>query len=182
MRQLNKEKAKQVLTKEDIKKGFNSKNIDAFDSMLNDDLYGFRVKKYFYEAGKLSKKGFLFNNDIYILPLGKKNSKGEILIDDAVLEIFDRYLLAKDFALKGDVMTAFLVDMSDTLYTVIKEQMKHKGTEKEMKETEYVMVFNTAYLEVTAALVDHDVNMYLSENPDLQELVAQHNMDLTKKK
>jgi len=155
--------------------------MDAFDTMLNNDLYSFRVKKHFYTEGKLSKKGFLFNDNIYVLPLGKKNSKGEILIDDAVLKIFDRYLLSKDFALKGDVMTAFLIDMSDSLYAVIKESLKHKGTDKEIKESDYVMSFNNAYLEVTAALVDHEVTMYLNDNQDLQELVIQRNLNLSKK-
>lgn len=180
MRKANKEKAKRKLTKRDIKKALTSSNMDLFDAMLHDELYSFRVKKHLYDTDQISKKGFLFNDNIYVLPLGVKDHKGAIMIANPIMEIFDRYTLAKEFAEKGDVMTAFLIDSSDSLYNTIKNSLKDKGTEGEMNEKEYVVAFNTAYLEVNAALVDHEVTMYLNENPDLQTLVAEHNLELIK--
>ena len=183
MRKANKEKAKRIpkkLTKRDIKKALNDTNMDLFDAMLHDELYSFRVKKHLYETDQISKKGFLFNDNIYVLPLGIKSPKGEIMIADPIMAIFDRYTLAKEFAEKGDVMTAFLVDSSDSLYNVIKTSMASKGKEGAMNEKAYVVAFNTAYLEVNAALVDHEVNLFLGENADLQTLVAEHNLELIK--
>lgn len=179
MRKVNKENRK--LTKKDIKKALSNKSTDQFDAMLHNDLYSFRIKKHLYESGQISKKGFLFNDNIYVLPLGKKNAKGEIMIANEVMEIFDRYTLAKEFAEKGDVMTAFLVDTSDTLYNTIKKSLSEKGSAGEVNEQEYVMAFNTSYLEVTAAIVDHEVNLYLVANPDLRSLIAEHNLELTEK-
>jgi hypothetical protein len=156
---------KTILTEKDFTEGA-SKNekIFHFKRMLANNMYQFRVKHVLYEKGKISPKGFLFNDNIYNLPLGTKNGKGEILIDNDVLPIFDRYLLGESLISKGDALTAFVVDHSDFLYETI---LKDKTAEVKMTDTQYIEIFSMCYSTISNIILDNKVNFILNNTPEL---------------
>lgn len=168
MRKINREKKKVILTKEDIKKGLKDSSIDSFDKMLNTDLYSFRIKQYLYSDKKISARGFLFNDDIYNLPLGKKDRKGNILIDDGIIKIFDRFLLAQTFVEDDDVLVGFLVDSSDLLYETICK-IADKG-EEVVTESDYVSVLNVAMSEIFDIITVQEIENFIFKDTELTKL------------
>lgn len=173
MRKLNREKTKReaqnILTKEDIKKALSDNSVDLFDLMLNTGVYEYKVKRYLYETGKLSVRGLLLNDDMYVLSLGKKEDDGTIMIDNGILALFDRFLMAKKCAEAGDTTTALLIDFSDTLYDVILKDKENKGTDKQLTKEEYVGIFNTAYTQVTSSVLDQEVMHYIESDKALKD-------------
>ena len=153
------------ITRKDIKSNLKNVTIDNFDRMLNIAIYAFRVKQSLYIRGELSPKGFLYNDDIYSLNLGKKSGKGELLIADHIIEIFDRFKIADDFASKGDALTAFLLDHDDIFYTYFENKYK----DKDINEEDYVVQFNESYNRMSALLLNYDVSNYISSDPKLDK-------------
>lgn len=158
-----------VLTKKDFIDARNNDKIVHFTKMLSNNMYAFRVKLALYCAKKISPKGFLFNDDIYSLPLGTKNGKGEILIDNDVIPIFDRYLLAESMIEKGDALTAFVVDHSDALYNAI---LSNKTSEVKMTDQQYIEIFSMAYSTLSNIILDQKINFILTNTPELAEIAA----------
>lgn len=152
-----------LLTREDFKNTVAGTKIDTLDRMFHTELYTFRIKAALYNKGAISAKGFLFNDSIYKLPLGKKNGKGEILIDDDILKLFDRFQLAEEFVEKGDTFTGFLVDHDDIFYTVFEDRKEGK----EMSENEYIMAFNDAYVRTSTLLLNYKVSNKIDNDEKL---------------
>ena len=126
MKKLSKVIKDQILTEKDFRDSLKDVKIKKFVDMLSNNMYGFRVKTALYQAGKISAKGLLFGDNIFNLPLGKKSPKGEIMIDNDLLAIFDRFLLTEEMSVQGDALTAFMVDHDDSLYQVIKANRLRK--------------------------------------------------------
>jgi hypothetical protein len=156
----------QILTKDGFIKASKNETVHKFMLMLRLNIYAYRVKLALYEDKKISKEGFLFNDDIYNLPLGTLNDKKEVLIDSSILPIFDRYLLTEEMALKGDALTAFVVDHSDMLYERI---LMNKKAETKMSEEEYLQLFNLAYNDMSDIILNHKVNQLLTADSELNE-------------
>ena len=154
----------QILTEKDFREGLKDEKIKKFVDMLSSNLYSFRVKAALYADKKISARGFLYNDNIYNLPLGKKNDKGQILIDNSLLEIFDRYLLSEDMTMKGDALTAFMLDHDDSLYAVLRENMTAKD---KMTSQEYIQIFSRAYNTTSEIILEHKINMLVSTDPAL---------------
>jgi len=159
-----------LLTKEDFKKGLTNGTIDTLDRMLHTPLYTFRVKEALYSKKLISPKGFLFNDNIYSLPLGKKNSKGEILIDDDILKLLDRFMLGEEFADKGDALTAFMIDYDDILYDVFLNQVE------DITKDEYTYEFSKAYSRVTDLLLSYQVSDRINDDPELNTELTKWNV------
>lgn len=160
----------QVLTEKDFRSSLKDAKIKKFVDMLSSNLYGFRVKEALYKEEKISAKGFLYNDNIYNLPLGKRNDKGEILIDNSLLPIFDRYLLAEEMTLNGDALTAFMVDHDDSLYQVIKA---NTTAEVKMTEQEYIQIFSRAYNTTSDIILENKINLLLSATPELTAITQE---------
>jgi len=154
----------QPLTKADIEQvlGAGGRAV-TLGRMLNNEQYSYKIKALLYSKGKVSARGFLLNNDIFNLPLGKKDPKGVILIDSDVMGILERYELSDSLAAKGDGLTAFLVDNSDTLYKVLSEF----DSDKAISEEEYVQVFNLVYNEISSKLTGMFISDFISKDPKL---------------
>ena len=76
MRKENKERKKLEATREDLFTNEESSPLYDFNRMTESGIYQFRIRKYLYETGKISAKGFMFNRDILTLPgIAKKNKK-----------------------------------------------------------------------------------------------------------
>lgn len=158
-----------ILTEKDFISASKNEKIASLIKMLSNNIYGFRVKVALYYDKKISEKGLLFNDNIYNLPLGTKNGKGEILIDNSILAVFDRYLLAEDMASKGDALTAFVVDHDDMLYNAI---LANKTADIKMSEEKYIELFSMAYSSLSNIILDHKVNVLLTNTPELAELAS----------
>lgn len=154
-----------LLTREDIKKNINDPKINNLDRMLNLPLYIYRVKAMLYEGKQISARGFLFNDDIYSLPIGKKNAKGEILIDSKIMEFMNRFMLAEEFVDKGDTLTAFLVDHDDIFYDSFVDGTYHGLVDKNANANEqYVNDFNEAYIRTSNLLLNYQVSGMISND------------------
>lgn len=167
----------QVLTEKDFREGLKDAKIKKFVDMLSNNLYSFRVKSTLFLEKKISARGLLYNDNIYNLPLGKKNDKGQILIDNSLLPIFDRYLLSEDMTLKGDALTAFLVDHDDALYQVLKENI---SSEEKISEQEYIQIFSGAYNSVSDIVLSHKINEMINDHTELYEATLFEDPGLTK--
>jgi hypothetical protein len=170
MREINKAKKAAELTPKDFAKAIGNNKIEALTHMLRSDLYAYRIKKYLYDEGKISPNGFLFNDNIYNLPLGKKDAKGEILIDSGIMAIFDRFMFSDKLAEKGDALTAYIVDHDDALYEVL---MQNVSKEKKISEDEYIQVFNEAYKRVSTIILDAQINILLDSDTKLASALKQ---------
>lgn len=177
MREINKIKKAALLTPKDFANAVGNKKVESLTQMLRDDLYGFRVKKYLYDEGKISPKGLMFNDNIYNLPLGKKDIKGEILIDSGIMKIFDRFMFSDNLAEKGDALTAFIVDHDDALYEVL---MQNVSKEKKITEQEYIQVFNEAYKRVSNIILESKITSLLNDKK-LKSILVQKTKDDRKK-
>lgn len=163
MRKENKIKKALILTEEDFKKDAEKKGLKSIYEMLRKNpVYEFYVKKALYEAKKLSYKGFLNNDDIYKLKLGRKNTNGDILISNHITGVFDRYLLSTEFFEKGDIVTSFMIDLNDTFYDFVKSEGK-KDPEK--TNFEYEMAYKTISNSVLAVTISD----YLEEQERKKE-------------
>ena len=151
------------LTREDILRSLGDETTEKFNKMLSISIYAYRIKLYMYQKGALSPKGFLLNDDIFNLDLGKKIG-GEIHIDEGVLKIFDRYTLVENFIESGDALTAFLIDHSDELYDVYRKAVEE---DEDISSEEYLQVFNAAYNNVSADLLDIRIDKLLCDNKEL---------------
>lgn len=167
MREANKALAKTALTRADIELG-KSPEIKELKKMLHTGIYEFRVRLALYKKGKLSARGLLLNDDIYNLPLGKKDLKGVILIDNDVMDLLGRFKLTNNLAEKGDPLTAFMVEHDDKLYELFKD-MKDMSQEDRVKDDEYIQLFNIAYNRISSKIVDHAMSTAFDENPELRE-------------
>lgn len=156
------------LTEEDFREALGDTKINKFVSMLGSNLYGFRVKLALYQEKKILAKDMLYNDNIFSLPLAKRNDKKEISIDNSLLAIFDRYLLAEEMTQKGDALTAFMVDHNDDLYEVIKQ---NSGEQKKISEQDYVQIFNSAYKITSDILLEHKINEVIAADPVLESLI-----------
>ena len=178
MKELNKAKKNLILTAKDFGKALGDSKVKKFTDMLNNNLYHYRVKLALYRADKISPKGFLFNNDIYNLPLGKKNAKGEILIDNDILVIFDRFLLGEQLVKKGDALTAFISDHSDELY----EALRTNATkEKKISEDEYIQLFSLCYNDVSDRLLGSKVSEIIEEDMGLGTAMEDYRVEQEEK-
>lgn len=164
-----KPKKAKKLTREDIQRSLGDANIAKFNRMLDINIYSYRIKLLMYKNGSLSPKGFFLNDDIFNLELGKK-IKGKIHIDDGVLEIFDRFLLADNFMESGDALTAFLIDHNDELYNTYK---KVSGGDEKIEDGEYLQLFNAVYNKVSNDLLDIEVNNLLISDKKLSVVLKE---------
>lgn len=160
----------QALSEKDFKASLKDAKIKKFVDMLSNNLYGFRVKQMLYSEGKISVKGLLYNDNIYNLPLGKRNDAGEILIDNSLLPIFDRYLLAEELTLKGDALTAFMVDHDDSLYQVMKA---NTTAVDKMSEQEYIQIFSRAYNTTSDIILEYKINKMLADTPEMMSVLEE---------
>jgi hypothetical protein len=171
MRELNKFdkklKEKTTLTQKDFMEAFKDPKVKKIIQMLNNDFYSFRVKRYLYKENKLSAKGFMYNDNIYNLALGKKNEQGDILIDDGILKIFDRFMLSDQIASKGDALTSFMIDHSDHVYNILKKDIESK-TKTSLEK--YTFEFNKSYNEISTVILDDYITQFLSNNKELMDI------------
>lgn len=167
MRKENKEAKKHVLTEKDFLTSKDPK-IVTLVRMLSTKLYSFNVKKALYAAGTISGKGLLFNDNIFNLPIGTKNSKGDILISNDVLSILDRYLLVEEIANQGDALTAFMVEHDDSFYAVIKA---NKDSDVKVNQQEYTQIFSRCYGSMSDTILEHKVNILLQEDEKLMDIM-----------
>jgi hypothetical protein len=165
---INMTPVQEYLTEEDFREALGDSKINKFVAMLGSNLYGFRVKLALYQDNKIEPKDLLYNDNIFSLPLAKRNDKKEILIDNSLLAIFDRYLLAEEMTQKGDALTAFMVDHNDELYQVIKQ---NSGEQKKITEQDYVQVFNSTYKITSDILLSHKINEVIDADPVLESLI-----------
>jgi hypothetical protein len=171
MREVNKIKKKKAeqarISVEDFMKALGDTKVESFTMMLRTDSYAFKIKKYLLEDKKLSVRGFLYNDNIFNLPLGKKDDEGNLLIDNGIMELFDRFMFSAELVKNGDALTAFIVDHDDTLYNILKD---NTSEEKKMTEEDYIREFNSAYTRLSRAVLDSNINTYMSDN---EEIVAE---------
>jgi len=164
MKKLSKVIKDQILTEKDFRESLKDVKIKKFVDMLSNNMYGFRVKTALYQAGKISAKGLLFGDNIFNLPLGKKSPKGEIMIDNDLLAIFDRFLLTEEMSVQGDALTAFMVDHDDSLYQVIKA---NKTAEVKMSDQEYIQIFSRAYNTTSDIIVENKISALIASDEEL---------------
>lgn len=167
MREANKALARTALTREDIELN-EAPEMKSLKKMLHTDIYEFKVRLALYKKKKLSPRGFLMNNDIYNLPIGKKDSKGTILIDNDVMDLLSRFELANSLAQQGDALTAFLIEHDDKLYELFKE-MKDVAPEDKIKDDEYTQLFSITYNRTSDKLIEHAMSMAFDEHPEIKE-------------
>ena len=168
MREVNKYKKKKAeqekLTASDFMAALGDTKVELFMNMLRTETYAFKIKKYLFENKKLSVRGFLYNDSVFNLKLGKKDDKGNILIDNGIIDIFDRYMFSSEMAKNGDALTAFLIDHDDKLHEILKE---NTSKEKKMTEDDYVKEFSQAYNRVDAHVLNSIVNNYIEGTPTI---------------
>lgn len=157
------------MTEQDFRDALSDEKISKFVTMLTSELYSFRVKKALYTAKEIDAKEFLYNDNVFNLPLAMKNDKGEILINNDVLDVYDRFLLAEGLIQKGDALSSFMIDHNDELYAVLKNNIK---TEDKISEQDYVQVFNEVYKKVSNILLEDMVSELIGSNEDLRYLVT----------
>ena len=167
MREANKALAKTALTREDIELN-EAPEMKSLKKMLHTDIYEFKARLALYKKKKLSPRGFLMNNDIYNLPIGKKDSKGVILIDNDIMDLLNRFNLVNELAGNGDALTAFLIEHDDRLYELFKE-MNDLPTEDKIKDDEYTQLFSITYNRTSDKLIEHAMSMAFDEYPELKE-------------
>ena len=168
MRKLNKEKKKLVITKKDLYTETEGSPLYDLSRMAYTDIYEVRIRKYLFEKGDLSAKGFLFNSDVLTLPgIAKRNAKGEILLDNHILELLDRFKLSQNLFNSGNELLAFLVDVDDALY----DSIKAAPNKEDVFEGEFVKEeVKKAYSRIMRTIIDFDVNNYILSRDELQEL------------
>lgn len=167
MREANKASANTVLTRKDIEQN-DAPEMKSLRKMLHTEIYAFKIRLALYKKGKLSSKGFLMNNDIYNLPIGKKDAKGTVLIDNDIMDLLSRFELANGLAQQGDALTAFLIEHDDKLYELFKE-MKDVAPEDKIRDDEYVQLFSLTYARTSDKLIEHALSVAFDENPELKE-------------
>jgi len=88
--------------------------------IMNIHRYEFKVKRALYQTGIISAETFLFTDEIYRY-LGYKDFEGNIIINDTVIEVLDRKLLAEEFHKKSSFLFSLLIELDDDFYEVLKE-------------------------------------------------------------
>ena len=159
-------KRKAVLTEKDFIDNMKDAKIEAFQRMLANPLYEHRVRRALYAKGKISAREFLFTEDVYRLPLGKKSPKKGILIDNMLMEIFDRFMMAQDMVEKNQALTAFLFDMDSTFYHYFVKQAKEKG---EIDRDGFTIAFSEAYERITKEMLYRDMVDFMDANDEIKE-------------
>lgn len=159
------------LTEQDFRDALSNDKVSKFVSMLTSNLYSFRVKEALFLAEKIEAKDFLYNENIFELPLAVKGKKGEVLIDNSLLDVFDRFLLAEGLSQKGDALTAFMVDHDDTLYTALKINIK---SEDKITEQDYVQIFSDVYKRTSDILLEDIINKRVESSEKLNEYMLLH--------
>ena len=159
MRKENKLKKALELNKQDFENDSKGKGARSVYRMLETPIYEFYVKKSLYEAGKLSYEGFLNNDNVYDLRLGKKDSSGAILLSNAIIDVYERYLFSIKLFEAGDIVTSFFVDHDDDFYAFI--------TDKRKKTTDEVnFEFEVTYRKMSNAILAYQSNMYMNKEDD----------------
>jgi hypothetical protein len=166
MREANKALAKTALTREDIELS-EAPEMKNLKKMLHTDIYEFKVRLALYKKKKLSPKGFLLNNDIYNLPIGKKDAKGVVFIDNDVMDLLSRFNLVNGLAQNGDALTAFLIEHDDKLYELFKE-MNDLAPDDKIKDDEYAQLFSITYNRTSDKLIEHAMSVAFDEFPELK--------------
>ena len=161
LKKAKKESKPKQLTKEYLLKNLKMKGIDKLEIMLATPLYELKVKKALFEAKKISVKGFLFNDDVYSLPLGIIK-KGEVHLSNDVLRVLDRFMLSLDFIEKNELMTSFLIDTDDNFYSTL---ISCAG--KPEKEDDYNHSFNMSVVMLKDVILEKTVTKYLIDNKAL---------------
>jgi hypothetical protein len=160
--------AETLMTQEEfMEAALSDDKMSKFATMLNNNLYAFRVKEALYNEKLIDAKSMLYNDNVFELPLAKTNVKKEILISNSLLEIFDRYLLCEELIRKGDSITAFLVEHNDVIYNVIKA---NTASDKKMTSDEYIQIFSQAYSNISDIILGHEINMLISSNPVFESI------------
>ena len=161
----SKARKKLVLIKEKLLLAIKGTPAEGLERMLDTPLYSFRVLKYMYEINELSPAGFLNNDNIYDLRLGKISGKGDILMRSGIMELFSRFGMANSFAEQGDALTAFFIDNDDKFYEYFIEKMSN-GTE-DVTQDAYTMEFNGAFNRISTVMLNHVANTFLEEDPTI---------------
>ena len=172
MRATNKEKKKLIVTKKDLHTDDETSPLYNFNRMTETPIYEYRIRKILYSEGLLSKKGFLYNDDILKIPgIAKKDRKGEILLHDKIANLLLRFNLSQDIYNSGNELLALLIDFDDPLYDRIFSRMIDPAPIEDLFSGEDIeKEVNKAYERVTMHLVDLELNNYLIGNEELAEI------------
>lgn len=168
MKRANKEKKKLTVTRKDLHTEDEKSPFYDLNRMAYTGIYEVRIRKYLFEKGQLSPKGFLFNNDILTLPgIAKRNGKGEILLDNHINELLERFRLSQNLFNSGNELLALLVDVDDALY----ERIKDAPNKDDVFQGEEIKIeASKAYDRILDILIDFDVNSYILNEEELSKL------------
>jgi len=168
MRKVNKEKKKLEVTKADLYSKEEGTPMYDFSRMAYTPLYEFRIRKYLYGIGKLSPKGFLYNNDVLNLPgIAIKNKAGEVLIDSYLTELLARFTLSQQIFNSGNELLSLLVDYDDALYDAM---IKSDETEDIFKSEVVKEEVNKAFARMEKVILNFEINNYILGDSVLDEL------------
>jgi len=172
MRKLNKEKKKLILTKEDLHTDDEKSPLYNFNRMSATPIYEYRIRKLLYEENSISAKGFLFNSDILKLPgLAKKNKKGEIFLNTAIMGLLIRFNLSQEIYNSGNELLSLLIDFDDHLYDKINSVVSDLPDNVDVFSKEEVGIeVNKAYERITMLIVDFKINNYIIGKEELSKL------------
>jgi len=170
MRKANREKKKLEVTKDDLYSNIEGNPMYEFSRMAYTEIYEFRIRKYLYEMGKISPKGFLFNKDVLTLPgLAVKNKNGEVLIDSHITGLFARFTLSQQIFESGNELLSFLVDVDDALYNAMTSG-DHANTEDVFDNAIVKDEVNKAFGRLSHVLVNFEINNYILGDSVLDEM------------
>jgi len=172
MRKVNKEKKKLEVTKKDLYSNIEGTPMYEFSRMAYTEMYEFRIRKYLYETGKISPKGFLFNKDVLTLPgLAIKNKDGEVLIDSHITGLFARFSLSQEIFNSGNELLSLLVDTDDALYAVMtSKQVDQASSEDVFSNEDVIKEVNKAFDRLSHVLLNFEINNYILGDEVLDEL------------
>jgi len=171
MRKANKEKKKLEVTKKDLYSNIEGTPMYEFSRMAYTEMYEFRIRKYLYEMGKISPKGFLFNKDVLTLPgLAVKNKEGEVLIDSYITGLFARFSLSQKIFNSGNELLSLLVDVDDSLYKVMMSEQVSSSNEDVFSNEDVKEEVNKAFERLSHVLLNFEINNYILGDEVLDEM------------
>lgn len=160
-RKTEKEREKLQLTYKDFTTAKEGTIAHEILLVMNIHRYEFKVKRSLYQAGIISPETFLFTDEIYRY-LGYKEEDGSIILNDTVLDVLSRKVLADQLHAKGSFLFSLLVELDDNFYTKIKEQQN----EEEMDLGKSVP---DAITEIVRISLDATLMKDIENDPKLKE-------------
>lgn len=168
MRKINKQRKKLVVTRDDLFTEDEKNPLYNFNRMTYVPLYEYRIRKYLYEIGKLSPKGFLGNGDILSLPgIAKKDINGNIHLDEGINSFLTRFSLSQQMINSGNEFLGLLVDVDDALY---EKMIKGGENESVFENDDIVKEVSKAEKRMSMALLDFEMLNYIQSKEELADL------------